>query len=153
MFTLLAHHPSSAGLDVLLQGSCTDEDVWTPVPKVSPHQIVLQVGQQTQRVTNDAFRATVHRVRGDRRSAPGSRGRIALIAFFRLGLSTSLAVPPSLRGVKNDAGAVYAPCTVEEFMAMERTDAEGNAVKLTSTILKGPPLVALAAAVFPEMLL
>ena len=92
-------------------------------------------------------------MRGDRLSAPGSRGRIALIAFFRLGLSTSLAVPPSLRGVKNDAGAVYAPCTVEEFMAMERTDAEGNAVKLTSTILKGPPLVALAADVFPEMLL
>ena len=175
MFTLLAHSPSSDGLDVLLQGRSVSEDRWASVPRVHPHQIVrhpdctchirqsakrvnaqpmnelmpssnnqfpqprpnhskvLQVGQQTQRVTNDAFRATVHRVR----KVPSCHGRLALIAFFRLGLSTSLAVPASLRCVKNDAGGVYPPCTVEDFMSMARTDSEGNAVKLTSIILKG----------------
>ena len=46
-----------------------------------------------------------------------------------------LTVPNKLMR-PNDGGFIYEPITVEEHMAMPRTDLEGNPIKLSSNILK-----------------
>ena len=120
------------GLQVLQQGPTTAQDRWVDVPRVSADQIVIQIGQMTQRLTNDEYKATPHRVLKPELPAPG---RMSLVCFFRPGLGTLLEVPKTLCR-PNDAGKVYDTVTVEEFLQMPRTDASGNAVKLTSNILK-----------------
>jgi len=132
MLTLLAHDRVD-GLQVLMRGATTAEDAWLDVPRVAEDQVVVQIGQMTQRWTNDAYLATPHRVLRPAAPAPA---RTTLSMFFRPGLETALEVPPSLRAKLNDAGAVYDTVSVEQFLRLPRTDAVGNAVKLTSNVLK-----------------
>ena len=107
--------------------------MWIDVPRVAPYQVVVQIGQLTQRWTNDEYRATPHRVLKPAAPAPA---RTTLSCFFRPGIDTVLEVPESLRR-PNDAGGVYESVTVAEHLQMPRVDpATGEAVKLTSNILK-----------------
>lgn len=134
MLTILGHDDVS-GLQVLLRGRSVHEDRWVDVPAVEG-AIVIQIGQMLQRWTNDAYLATPHRV-----LLPEAAGRIpartCLSCFFRPGLQTPIAVPERLaEKKKNEAGEIYASCTVEDFLQMPQTDPGGNLVKLTSDILK-----------------
>ncbi|MEO0974857.1 MAG: 2OG-Fe(II) oxygenase family protein, partial [Pseudomonadota bacterium] len=131
LLTLLCHDVVD-GLQVLQRGATTEDDRWVDVPKVSANQVVVQVGQMTQRFSNDVYKATPHRVLKPKAPAPS---RTTISMFFRPGLATSIEVPPSLRR-PNDAGDIYDTVSVKEFLTLPRTDEEGNPVKLTSNILK-----------------
>ena len=95
-------HDDVRGLQVLEPacpslGRCADTDdgdVWIDVPRVAPYQVVVQIGQLTQRWTNDEYRATPHRVLKPSAPAPA---RTTLSCFFRPGIDTVLEVPASLR--------------------------------------------------------
>ena len=52
-------HDDVRGLQVLEPQPGDSEDIWIDVPRVVPQQIVVQIGQITQRWTNDEYRATV----------------------------------------------------------------------------------------------
>lgn len=131
LLTLLCHDVVD-GLQVLLRGATTEDDRWVDVPRVAANQVVVQIGQMTQRWTNDEYKATPHRVLRPEAPAPS---RTTISMFFRPGLATAIEVPPSLRR-PNDAGDVYQTVSVKDFLTMPRTDEEGNPVKLTSNILK-----------------
>ena len=131
MLTLLVHDRVE-GLQVLERGATIADDVWVDVPRIEKTQIVVQIGQMTQRWTNDEYKATPHRVL--KPDIP-AQGRTSLTFFFRPGVDTLLEVPPILKR-PNDAGSIYETITVQDHMRLPRTDAHGNAVKLTSNILK-----------------
>ena len=126
-------HDDVSGLQVLQRGEVDGQDEWVDVPQVDPFQVVVQIGQITQRWTNDEYRATFHRVLKPEAPAPS---RTTLSCFFRPGIDTLLEMPESLRR-PNDAGGVYKSVTVAEHMEMPRADpVTGEPIKLTSNILK-----------------
>merc|ERR1712046_453160 len=90
MLTLLVHDRVD-GLQVLERGETIADDVWVDVPRVHKSQVVIQIGQMTQRWTNDEYKATPHRVL--KPQAP-AQGRTSLTFFFRPGVDTLLEVPP-----------------------------------------------------------
>lgn len=132
MLTLLCHDDVS-GLQVLERGTSVAADRWLDVPRVSAEQIVVQIGQMTQRWTNDLFHATPHRVL--KPSVIPSPARTTISCFFKPSLSTILEVPESLRR-PNDAGYVYDSVDVATFLQLPLTDDSGTPVKLTSNILR-----------------
>ena len=91
--------------------------------------------QMMQRMTNDVYLATPHRV-----IMPPSGvvpQRMSVVMFYRPGLQTVIEPPASLAATnKNALGTVYEPVTVSEFLQMPRSDEEGNPLKLTSNVLK-----------------
>ena len=87
-------HDDVSGLQVLQRGDSEASDRWVDVPRVHPYQVVVQIGQITQRWTNDEYRATFHRVLKPTAPAPS---RTTLCCFFRPGIDTLLEVPDSLR--------------------------------------------------------
>ena len=93
---------------------------------------VLQVGQILQRFSNDEYHSTPHRVL---RPAVPAPARTTLSFFFRPDINFKLEVPEVLRR-PNDAGGVYATCTVQEHMGLRRVGSDGSSLKLTSNILK-----------------
>lgn len=131
MLTLLCHDQVE-GLQVLHRGETVAQDLWLDVPRISQDQIVVQIGQMTQRFTNDEYYATTHRVLKPEAPCPS---RTTISCFFRPSQRTMLEVPPCLRR-PNDLGTVYPPVTVEDFLALPRTDEDGQPVKLTSNILR-----------------
>ena len=131
MFTCLVHDKVE-GLQVLERGHTTSDDVWIDVPCVEKTQIVIQIGQMTQRFTNDEYKATPHRVLKPELPA---QARTSLTFFFRPGLDTLLEVPRVLKR-PNDAGSIYETVSVRDHMLMARSDKDGKAVKLTSNILR-----------------
>ena len=129
MMTILGHD-NADGLELLVRGETIAEDRWVEVPHIEGG-LVVQLGQMMQRMTNDVFLATPHRVvmPADKSTIPE---RTSIVMFYRPGLQTKIAPPPSLAARhKNALGGVYEPVTTQEFLEMPRTDAEGNSVKLT----------------------
>ena len=56
MLTLLCHDQVE-GLQVLERGETVEDDRWLDVPQITRDQIVIQIGQMTQRFSNDEVRA------------------------------------------------------------------------------------------------
>ena len=129
LITLLVHD-NVEGLQVLERGSSVDKDRWVDVPRISGEQVVVQIGQMTQRWTNDLFYATPHRVLKPPVPSPA---RTTISCFFKPSLDTVLEVPPSLRR-PNDAGYVYENVDVATFLQLPLTDDNGLPLKLTSNI-------------------
>jgi isopenicillin N synthase-like dioxygenase len=133
MFTILGHDHAE-GLELLVRGTTVQDDQWIGVPHIEGG-LVVQLGQMMQRMTNDVYLATPHRV-----VMPPSGvvpQRMSVVMFYRPGLQTVIEPPASLAAThKNALGTVYEPVTVSEFLQMPRSDEEGNPLKLTSNVLK-----------------
>jgi isopenicillin N synthase-like dioxygenase len=133
MFTILGHDVAE-GLELLVRGETVQDDRWVGVPGIKG-SLVVQLGQMMQRMTNDVYLATPHRV-----VMPSSGvvpQRMSVVMFYRPGLQTTIEPPASLAAVhKNALGSVYQPVTVAEFLQMPRSDEAGKPLKLTSNVLK-----------------
>lgn len=133
MFTILGHDMAE-GLELLVRGETVEEDQWIGVPSIEG-ALVVQLGQMMQRMTNDVYLATPHRVIMP--SAGIVPQRMSVVMFYRPGLQTVIEPPASLAtSHKNALGSVYDPVTVAEFLQMPRSDSEGRPLKLTSNVLK-----------------
>ena len=110
------------------------DDEWVGVPSIEG-SLVVQLGQMMQRLTNDVYLATPHRVVMPPTGVIPQR--MSVVMFYRPGLQTTIEPPASLAALnKNALGSVYDPVTVAEFLQMPRSDDMGRPLKLTSNILK-----------------
>jgi isopenicillin N synthase-like dioxygenase len=133
MFTILGHD-AAEGLELLVRGDRVEDDKWVGVPCIEG-SLVVQLGQMMQRMTNDVYLATPHRV------VMPSGGvvpqRMSVVMFYRPGLQMTIEPPASFAALhKNALGSIYEPVTVAEFLQMPRSDEMGRPLKLTSNILK-----------------
>eukprot|EP01052_Picozoa_sp_SAG31_P000472 SAG31_NODE_14_length_37953_cov_109.719660_6_plen_140_part_00 len=106
------------GLELLVRGATVADDQWVSAPDIDGG-LVVQLGQMMQRLTNDVYLATPHRVVLPPTGTVPQR--MSVVMFFRPGLEVVINPPASLVDRhKNALGYAYEPITVAEFLTVSQ---------------------------------